>query len=166
MCSRKVALTVFIELCSTSFFMEIICYYNQRNSVGADSENVVPRNLCVIWKLNEVWPLKKDSVTFLKLLKFLILKKGLCHSLKVFNTEKWLHHFLRTLKVFNTENGLHHFLETFKGFNFEKWLHHILMTLKVFQNSYSVECWWQPLLNVAYHIYMINELHLLRVPIS
>ena len=47
-----------------------------------------------------------------------------------------------TLKVFNIEKGLHHFLETVKCFNFEKWLHHILMSLKVFQDSYSVECWW------------------------
>ena len=42
-----------------------------------------------------------------------------------------------TLKVFNIEKGLHHFLETLKSFNFEKRLHHILMILKVFQNSYS-----------------------------
>ena len=34
-----------------------------------DWENVVPGNGCIIWKLNEVWPLKKDSVTFLQLLK-------------------------------------------------------------------------------------------------
>ena len=35
------------------------------------------------------------------------------------------------------------------------------MTLRVFQNSYSGE---QPLVKVAYHIFMINELRLLRVP--
>ena len=87
MCTRKAALTVFTEMCSTSFFMEIICYYNQGNSAGADRENVLPGYLCVIWKLKEAWPLKKDLVTFLQLLKFLILKKGLRHCLKVFNTE-------------------------------------------------------------------------------
>ena len=139
LCRRKAALTVFTEMCSTSFFMEIICYYNQGNSAGADRENVLPGYLCVIWKLNEAWPVKKDLVTFLQLLKFLILKKGLRHCLKVFNTEKWLHHFLRTLKVFNIEKGLHH----------------ILVTLKVFQNSYSVECWWAAASDgcLSYHIY-------------
>ena len=143
--------------------------------MGTDSENVVPGNLNIIWKLNEAWPLKENSyghflaalkclkltensTTALPLLKFLILKKGLgCFlttlkvfnpekrhhlCLKVFNTKKGLHHFLRTLKVSNIEKGLHHFLETLKGFNFEKWLRHILITRKVYQNSYSVECWW------------------------
>ena len=88
--------------------------------------------------------LKKNSITFLQLLKFLILEKDKGHHpcLKVFNTEKLLHHFLMTLKIFNIEKGLHHFLETLKSFNFEKWLHHIFMTLKVFQNRYSVECRW------------------------
>ena len=69
---------------------------------------------------------KKESVAFLRLSEFLILKKRQHHCLKVFNTEKRLHHFLRTLKVFNIE----------------KWLCHILITCKVYQNSYSVECWW------------------------
>ena len=69
-----------------------------------------------------------------------------------------------TVLKFNTEKGLHHFLETLKSFNFEKWLHHILMTLKVFQNSYSVECWWTAALKAAYYIiFMINELDLLWV---
>ena len=120
---------------------------------------------------------KKDSVTFLRLLKLLKLKKnsttalplkvlntekGHHHCINVFNVERGLHHFLRTLKVFNIEKGLHHFLETLKGFNFEKWLHHILMTLKVFQNSYSGE---QSLVNVAYFIiFMINKLRLLWGP--
>ena len=83
-------------------------------------------------------------------------------TLKVFNTKKGLHHFLRTLRVFNIGKGLHYFLETLKGFSFEKWLHHILTTLTVFQNSYSGE---QSLVKVAYHIiFMINEHHLLWVP--
>ena len=115
--------------------------------------------------------LKKNSTTALWLLKFLILKKGLrCflttlkvfnpekrhhHCLKVFNTEKGLHHLLRTLKVFNIEKELHHFLETLKGFNFEKWLRHILITRKVYQNSYSVLCWWTAASEsrLSYHIY-------------
>ena len=142
--------------------------------MGTDRENVVPGNLCIIWKLNEAWPLKKDSVTFLRLLKLLKLKKnsttalwlkvfntekGHHHCIKVFNTEKGLHHFLRTLKAFNIGKGLHHFLETLKGFTFKRWLYHILLTLKVFQNSYSGE---QSLVKVAYRIlFMINKLHLL-----
>ena len=68
------------------------------------------------------------------------MKKRHHYCLKVFNTEKGLHHFLRTLKVSNIEKGLHHFFETLKGFNFWK-------------------------MKVAYHIiFMINELHLLWVP--
>ena len=101
-----------------------------------DRENVVPGNLYIIWKLTEAWPLKENSTTFLRLLKFLILKKGLRHFLtalevfntekghdhcyKVFNTEKGLHHFLRTFEALIIEKGLHYFLETIKGFNFEK----------------------------------------------
>ena len=111
------------------------------------------------------------TVTALRLLKFLILKKRPHHFLttfKVINAEKRLHHFLTTLivfntgkgnhhclKVFNTEKGLHHSLETLKSFNFEKWLHQILMTLKYFQNSYSAECWWTAASEgrLSYHIY-------------
>ena len=143
--------------------------------MGTDRENVVPGNLIIIWKLNEAWPLKKNSyghfltalkvlklkensTTVLRLLKFLILKKGLrCflttlkvfnpekrhhHCLKVFNTEKGLHHFFRTLKVFNIEKGLHHFFDVLKGVNFEEWLCYIVITRRVYQNSYSVKCWW------------------------
>ena len=123
------------------------------------------------WGLLKFLKLKENSTTALLLLKFLILKKGLrCflttlkvfnpekrhhHCLKVFNTEKGLHHLLRTLKVFNIEKELHHFLETLKGFNFEKWLRHILITRKVYQNSYSVECWWTAASEgrLSYHIY-------------
>ena len=94
--------------------------------MATDRENISSGNLCIIWKLNEAWPLKEDSVTSLRLLKLLKFKN---HCLKVFNTEKRLYHFFMTLKVFNIEKGLHHFLQTLKGFNFEKWLHHILMTL-------------------------------------
>ena len=147
-------------------------YYNQRNSARTDRENVVPRNLIIIWKLNEAWRLKKNSyghfLTTLKIfktqrelhycltaLKVFNPEKRHHHCLKVFNTEKGLHHFLRTLKVFNIEKELHHFLETLKGFNFEKWLHHILITRKVYQNSYSVLCWWTAASEgrLSYHIY-------------
>ena len=38
-------------------------------------EKMLFQEFCIIWKLNEEWPLEKDSVTFLQLLKFLILKK-------------------------------------------------------------------------------------------
>ena len=140
--------------------------------MGNDRENVVPGNLIIIWKLNETWPLKKNSygnfLTALKVfetqielhhcltaLKVFNPEKRHHHCLKVFNTEKGLHHFLRTLKVFNIEKGLHHYLETLQGFNFEKWLRHILITCKVYQNSYSVECWWTAASEgrLSYHIY-------------
>ena len=64
---------------------------------------------------------------------------------------------LWTLKNFNIGKELHHFLETLKDFNFEQLLRQILITRKAYQNGYE-----QPHLKVAYHIFMINELHLLR----
>ena len=82
-------------------------------------------------------------------------KKRHHHCLKVFNTKKGLRHFLRTLEVSNIEKGLHRFLETLKDFNFEQWLRHILTTRKVYQNSYSVKCWWTATSEnrLSYHIY-------------
>ena len=70
--------------------------------------------------------LKKDSMTFMQPLKFLIQKKDT----------------IIVLIFFNTGKGLHHLPMTLEGFNFEKWLHHILMTVKNFLNSYFVESWW------------------------
>ena len=109
------------------------CYYNQRNSVGIDRENVVPENLCIIWKLNEAWspfwPLKKHSVTFLRLLALFKLKVNsttVLRLLKFLIQKKGLRHFLMTLKVFNTEKRHYHCL---KGFNTEKALHHFLRTI-------------------------------------
>ena len=163
-----------------------------------DRENIVPGILCIIWKLSEAWLLKKDSVTFSRLLKllklkknsitawrllkFLILKKGLVDFLTTFtviNAKKalitflWILNililkngcitFLRLLK-FSIEKGNHHFLETFTDLSFRKWLHHILMTLNVFQNNYSVECWWTAASEylLSYHIF-INKIDLLSV---
>ena len=80
--------------------------------MGTDRENIVPRDLCIIWKLNETWP----------------LKKGLGHiltTLKAFKTQKELHYCLMTLQVFNTEKGLRHFLTAFKVINVERRLHHL-----------------------------------------
>ena len=48
LCSGKVALTVFTEICSVSFFLEIKIYCSQKNSMGTDRENVVLGNLCVL----------------------------------------------------------------------------------------------------------------------
>ena len=137
---------------------------------------------------------KKDSATFLWLLKLLKLKKNCTTALplKVFNTEKRTASlFLTPVKVFNTEKGhhhcinvfsaergLHHFLRTLKVFNIEKGLHHFLGTLK----DLNFEKWLhhilmtlkvfqniysgeQSLVNVAYYIiFMINKLHLLWGP--
>ena len=58
--------------------------------MGTNRENVVPGDLYITWKLNEPWPLKKDSVTFLRLLELLKLKKNSTTALRhnAFNTEK------------------------------------------------------------------------------
>ena len=105
--------------------------------MGTDRENVVPGNLIIIWKLNEAWPLKKNSYG----------------------------HFLTALKAFKTQRELHHCLTALKGFNFEKWLRHILVTRKVYQIAILYNAGQQPLLKVAYHIiFIINDLHLLLVP--
>ena len=88
-------------------------------------------------------------------LKVFYTEKRRHHCLKVFNTQKLLHHLLRT-QVFNVHKELHHFLETLKGFNFEKWLHQILITRKVCQNSYcTVLFWWTAASPrcLSYHIY-------------
>ena len=68
--------------------------------MGIDRENVVPGNLCIIWKLNEAWPLEKNCVTCLPLLKLLKLKKTppLLHDLKFSILKRGLCHFLMTLK--------------------------------------------------------------------
>ena len=81
------------------FSLRLKCYYNQRNSVGTERKNIVPGNLCIIWKLNEAWPLKKDSAIFLRLLKLLKLKKSSTTA-------------LRLLKFLILKKGLHHFLTT------------------------------------------------------
>ena len=48
LCSGKVVLTVFTEMCSVSFFLEIKIYCSQKNSMGTDRENVVLGNLCAL----------------------------------------------------------------------------------------------------------------------
>ena len=168
-CGGKVTLTVCALYLSS---WRLKCYYNQRNSVGTDRENIVPGNLIIILKLNEAWPLKKNSYSdfrtalkafktqrklhhCLTALKVFNTEKRHHHCLKVFNTVKGLHYFRRTLKVFNIAKGLHHLLETLRGFNFKKWLRHILITRKIYQNSYSVECWWTATSEgrLSYHIY-------------
>ena len=90
--SRKVALLQYLLKCALHLSSwRLKCYYNQRNSVGTDRENVVPGNLIIIWKLNEAWPLKKNYYGH-----FLT-------ALKAFKTKRELHHCLTTLKVFNSE---------------------------------------------------------------
>ena len=48
LCSEKVVLTVFTEMFSASFFLEIKYYCSQRNSVGTDRENIFPGNLWIM----------------------------------------------------------------------------------------------------------------------
>ena len=91
--SRKVAPTVITEMYSASFFMKIKMLLSSKKFSGNWQRKYCPRKSCIIWKLNEEWPLKKDSISFLpllklfkfkknsitalRLLKFLIMKKGL-----------------------------------------------------------------------------------------
>ena len=102
-------------------------------------------------KLNPLTLLRKDSVTFVwllkplrlkknsinasKILKFWILKKGLRNfftTFKVINAQKGLHHFQKHLHIFNTEKRCHHCLNVF---NTEKGLHHFHMTHKIFNTE-------------------------------
>ena len=121
--------------------------------MGTERKNIVPGNLCIIWKLNEAWPLKKDSVIFLRFLNLLKHKKNFILEKDTITVLEFL--IPKKVKFFSIEKGLHHFLETHKNFNFEKWLCHILMTLKVFQSSFSVEWWWTAASEgrLLYHIY-------------
>ena len=116
------------------------------------------------WRLLKFLKLKENSTTALWLLKFLILKKGLhCFltTLKVFNPEK-RHH--RCLKVFHTEKGLHHLLETLEGIILKNDSVTFLKLVKFIKIAILQNAGEQPLVKVAYHIiFMINELHLLWV---
>ena len=125
--------------------------------------------------------LKKGLIHFVTTFKVINAKKGLQHCLKVFKTEKGLHHFLMTLKDFKTEKALHDFLTTHKFLVLKKdtitFLRLLkvlifksdsitfLWLLKVFQNSYSVECWWETATegHLSYHLF-INKLDLLWMP--
>ena len=97
--------------------------------------------------------LKKDSITFLRLFKFLIPKKGSMTFLRLLRfliLKKDSITYLRLLlKVWILKNDSITFLRL----------------LKVFQNNYSVECWWTAASAscLSYHIF-INELDLPSVP--
>ena len=69
--------------------LRLKCYYSQRNSVGTDRENIIPGNLCIRWKLNEAWPMKKELVTFLRLLKLLKLKMNSITALRLLTFSRW-----------------------------------------------------------------------------
>ena len=88
--------------------------------------------------------LKKDSITFLRFLKFLILKKDTITALFLIPKKDSITS-LRLLKVLMLKNDTN-----------------TLMILKVFRNSYSVECWWTAAREgrLSYHI-LIDELDLL-----
>ena len=131
-------------MCSASFFIEIKCVvkemFSQRkrskNSVETDRENIVPGVLCIMWKLSEAWLLKKDSVTFSRLLKLLKLKKDSITAwrlLKFLILKKGLRHFLMTFTVINAKKNLIPFLWILKILILKKGveLHDFLTTLKV-----------------------------------
>ena len=115
------------------------CYYNQRNSVGTDRENIVPGNLCIIWKLSEAWPIIKDSITFLRLLKHLKLKKN---SITAWRILKFLILKKDTTTVLNFLILKKDSITSLRLLKFLILKNDSIMTLKVFQSSYSVECWW------------------------
>ena len=113
----------------------LFAYTNQDSIYSHTRDNSKMFNiswLVIVPWLNEAWPLKKNSVTFLQLLKplklrqnsitvlrilILILKKGLCHFLptsEVINAKKGLHRFLKNLKGLNSEKGCKTFLRLLK----------------------------------------------------
>ena len=122
------------------------------------------------------WYWKKDSITFLQLLKLLMLKKN--------------YHFLTTLKAFNNKKGHHHCLKVLNTVTF-LWLLKFLILKKdsitslrllkvlILKNDFITFLWLfkffkiailqnageQLLLKATYYIiFMINELDLLWVP--
>ena len=68
-------LTVFTEICTASFFMEIKMLLKSKKFSRKWQRKHCFRKFCIIWELNEPWPLKKDSGTLLRLLKLLKPKK-------------------------------------------------------------------------------------------
>ena len=121
---------------------------------------------------------RKDSITFLLLLKFSTLKKDSIAVLKFLIPKKdsiavlWLLKFLILRKDYMTFLRFLKFLTLKKDSitslrllkvlilknDYSQWL------FKVFQNSYFVECWWTSASegHLSYHIY-INERDLLWV---
>ena len=141
LCSRKVVLTAFTEICTASFFMEIQMLLSSKKFSGNWQRKhwdppPLPHTHTHIrthihtrireqpWK-SPSWTglkfltLKKGSSHFLTTFKVIKLKKNSINFLRLFEflTEKGHHH---CLKVFNTEKGLRHFLTTLKIFNIEK----------------------------------------------
>ena len=143
-------------MCSASFFIEMKCIvkemFSQRKKSKKFSGNWQRKYCSRDWKLSEAWLLKKDSVTFSRLLKllklkknclwknsittwqllkFLILKKGLRHFLTTFtviNAKKDLITFLWILKILILKKGCITFLRLLQ-FNIEKGQPHFLETL-------------------------------------
>ena len=118
-CSRKVTLTVFTQMCSASFVMEIKMYSQEIQWELA--EKILFQEICASYeslKKRDHW--KKDPVTFLPLLKLLKLKNNSITALRLLKfliLKKGLHHFLTTFKVINVKKGLNHFLTTLIVFN-------------------------------------------------
>ena len=85
------------------------------------TEKILLQEICASYEsLMKRWPLKNDSVTFLKLLKHLKLTKNSITALRLLELlilKKGLRHFPTTFKVINVEKGLHHFLTTLKIVN-------------------------------------------------
>ena len=131
LCSRKL-LQYLTEIWSDLFSWRLKCYYSQINLVGTDRENIVPGNLCITWKVNEAWPLKKDSVTFLRLLKLLMLKKNSITFLRLFNFLISKEDTITVLKVFNTVKNSVTYLWLLKSLILKKGCITFLRFLKFF----------------------------------
>ena len=86
-------------------------------------------------------------------------------TLKDFNTEKALHDFLTTHKFLILKKDTITSLRLLKVLIFKSDSITFLWLLKGFQNSYSVECWWETATegHLSYHLF-INKLDLLWMP--
>ena len=67
--------TVFTEICTASSFMEIKMLLKSKKFSRKWQRKHCFRKFCIIWELNEAWPMKKDSGNLLRLLKLLKLKR-------------------------------------------------------------------------------------------
>ena len=76
LCSRKVLLQYLLKFTQHLSSWRLKCYYIIKEIQWQRQKKYCSGTLCIIWKINEAWPLKKDLLTFSRLLKLLKLKKN------------------------------------------------------------------------------------------